>query len=117
MDSSLWQSSEHEWAVCDGAGPLDVCGYISDEGGSWQIVGSNVSFLDQLSAANSVLGRQLPSDVKYYLLELHEKKRAVLTYPDVLGKIVAKGWKLIATFDTLAGLKVSNLPTTECPQS
>jgi hypothetical protein len=110
MDSSLWQSSEHEWAVCDGPGLLDVCGYITDEGGAWRIVNSNIEFLDQLSAANKVLGRQFPLNVKYHLLELHGKNRAVLADPDVLEKIVAKGWRLVATFHTLAGLKVSNLP-------
>ena len=67
----------------------------------------NRRFLDKESAAATVLGRPFPDGVQYHLLNTPDGNRTVLTYPDVLERILrAEGWKLIASSRTLGELGV-----------
>lgn len=77
--------------MCKGPLHLGVVGYIIEQpGGSWRIEGDTQGkvFLDQLSAASAVLGKELPPDVQYYKLRRGEEVAFVATYPDVLDRIL-----------------------------
>ncbi len=57
--------------------------------------------LDQQSAAATVLGKPLPGELRYYSLKWGGESGIVLTYPDVLERILADGWTLVASARTL----------------
>jgi hypothetical protein len=108
MEGSLWRTTQNEWAVCEGDGPLCVAGYLQETARGWAIKDDpqNRIFLNSASAA-TVLSRGFPDGVRYYLLGTPDGNRTVLTYPDVLERIVAaEGWTLIGSARTLAELEV-----------
>jgi hypothetical protein len=104
---SLWVNEHGEWAVCDGPGPTEVAGYLVEAaGGGWAIKGDPLHrrFLDQESAAATVLGKPLPDDLRYYSLKRGDETGIVLTYSDVIERILAGGWTLVASARMLSDL-------------
>ena len=95
---TLWFTNG-EYAVCDGAGPTNVVGYISEvpNGGGWIIKDDQLNrrFLDRQSAAASVLNKPFPDDLLSYLIKRGREERTVLTYPDVIDTITADGWTVV----------------------
>ena len=58
----------------------------------------------QQSAGATVLGKPLPRELRYYSLKRGDESGIVLTYPDVLERIWAEGWTLVASAWTLPEL-------------
>ena len=56
----------------------------------------NRAFLDQLSTASAVLNQELPEGVQYYELKRPGETAIMVTYPDVLDRIKAKGWSVVS---------------------
>jgi hypothetical protein len=100
MDFQLWRDVRGYWSVCEGPVHLGVAGYIIEQpNGTWKIEGDRQGkvFLDQISAASSVLRQELPPDVEYYELRRGEEVAFVATYADVLDRILADGWTKISS--------------------
>lgn len=95
---ALWFTNG-DYAVCDGPGPTNVVGYISEvpNGGGWIIKGDKLNrrFLNPESAAASVLDKPFPTDLLSYQIKRGGDERTVLTYPDVIETIKADGWTVI----------------------
>lgn len=99
LGMSLWSTPNGDFAVCDGPGPTGVMGYIVQlpNGGGWIIKDDKLNrrFLDDQSAAATVLNKPFPEGLLSYLVKRGGEQRTVLTYPDVIEKIKAGGWTVV----------------------
>jgi hypothetical protein len=96
------------WAVCNGPGRLNVAGYLLEvSGGGCAIKNDPLHrrFLDQQSAAATVLGKPVHEELRYYSLKRGGEFGIVLTHPDVLKRILDDGWILVASAATLDDLE------------
>jgi hypothetical protein len=99
MKPTFWRDPRGHWSVCDGPGPLNVAGYIFQRpDNTWAVEGDELNrvFLDQLTAASTVLRQELPAGVQYYELKRQDETAFVATYPEVLDSIRAEGWSVVA---------------------
>jgi hypothetical protein len=104
MHFQLWRDVRGFWSVCEGPLHLGVAGYIIQKNNrTWAIDGDQHerTFLDQVSAASAVLGRELPPGVQFYELHRGSDTAYVATYDDVLQSILTDGWTLISSSRTL----------------
>ena len=106
MSFQFWQDGRGYWAVCEGPLHLGVVGYIIEEptNKTWTIEGDKQHrvFLNQRSAAEALLGKELPPNVQYYELRRGEEVAFVATYPDVLDRILAEGWTKLSSSRVLS---------------
>ena len=98
MSISLW-SNGHEWAVCDGVGPLNVVGYLLPHPqGGWAIKedSENRHFTNQWTAAVAVVGRDVSDDFLSYTLGKNDETVTVVASPETCARIVSEeGWNRI----------------------
>jgi hypothetical protein len=76
--------------------------------GAWVIEDDphNRRFLDKQSAATTVLGNPLSGELLYYRLKREDESGIVLTYPEVIERILAEGgWTLVGSARTIGDLQ------------
>ena len=99
VNVTFWRDPLGRWAVCEGTGLSAAKGYLQQRpDNTWIIEGDTQgrAFLDQHSAAASVLNMQLPEGVQFYELKRQGETAHVATYPDVIDNLKQDGWAVIS---------------------
>jgi len=99
MKVSVWYTPADEYAVCDGAGPTGVIGYVKLIDGAWVIDKDPTRgrFISMWDAVRS-LSRTENEQPQYHLLARGKELQTVIATPDVLDDIMTEGgWVLVAS--------------------
>jgi hypothetical protein len=95
MNASFWKTPEGDWAICDGARPIGVKGYVRQTPEGWHISNdqSGAVFLDIESAASRILDIAI-NGTSEYTVSKDGEVRVVRTYPEVLERLKREGWTI-----------------------
>ena len=111
MDASLWSMDTHRWATCDGSGPLPLQHMTIFRAGLPDQWRGGYLFKPHICCHRS--RGTVVAEMKEYSFSKDRDNRLVVTYEDMIAKLVGDGWtRLVETSAVVVGV----MPLSKSPE-